>query len=360
MPLSAWWLIVTVLAAPLAVLPASWGPSLAETKNLAFLLLGAGTVLVFVRNLWLRAFGAWVLVAYLVAGAHVWALSAVLGVLAWLVFYQAGRELPEAGWAKLRLAVLAGALFQVAWVLLQLAHRDPIFEAIVPQSGPAPLFVEPVGWLGNPMDLALFLGISLPLLVVVRPVWLGGVSAALTAVIILGVLRTTVGVMAVGVTTVWLLWSWSSSWWVRGGIVLLVLLVGGLYFLRWDPHVGLRFVIWKQAAHVAGLRPFAGWGPNAVDHRVLLLVPAQEVRWNFIFNEWLQAWLELGLLGPGLALGYVVSMGRRLQARLAPAAELAPVFLIVLLASFFSIPFRIGPVALLAALALGQMERRLA
>ena len=354
------WLIVVVLAAPLAVLPASWGPSLAETKNLAFLVLGAGTVLIFVRNLWLRAFGAWVIVAYLMAGAHVWALSAVLAVLAWAVFHQAGRELSEASWAKLRLAVLAGALFQITWVLLQLAHRDPLFTAIQPQSGPAPEFVAAVGWLGNPMDLALFFGISLPLLVAVRPAWLGASAAGLMALMMLTVLRATVGIVAIGITALWLVWVWIPSWWVRIGALGFVGGLGVLYFVVWDPHVGLRWLIWKQAAHLAGLRPFAGWGPNAVDHRLLLLVPAQEVRWNFIFNEWLQAWLELGLLGPGLALGYVVSMGRRLQARLAPAAELAPVFLIVLLASFFSIPFRIGPVALLAALALGQMERRLA
>ena len=354
------WLIVVVTLAPLAVLPAAWGPSLAETKNLAFLVLGAGTMLSLVRNLWVRAFGAWVIVAYLMAGAHLWALSAVLAVLAWAVFHQVGRDLSEASWAKLRFAVLAGACFQVFWVVLQLAHLDPLFTAIQPQSGPAPEFVAAVGWLGNPMDLGLFFGISLPLLVAVRPAWLGATAAALTALMMLTVLRATVGIVALGVTALWLVWVWMPSWWVRLGALGVVGGLGVLYFVIWDPHVGLRWLIWKQAAQLAGLRPFAGWGPNAVDHRLLLLVPAQEVRWNFIFNEWLQAWLELGLLGPGLALGYVLAVGRRLRGRLATAAELAPVFVIVLLASCFSIPFRIGPVALLAALALGQMERRLA
>ena len=55
-----------------------------------------------------------------------------------------------------------------------------------------------------------------------------------------------------------------------------------------------------------------------------------------------------------------MTLGRRLRGRVSAGAELAPVLAILLAASCFSIPFRIGPVALLAALVLGQLERRLA
>ena len=67
------WLSVAVFLVPLALVPASWGASVAESKNFAFLLLGAGTVIVLVQNPWLRAFAAWTVTAYLLAGAHGWA-----------------------------------------------------------------------------------------------------------------------------------------------------------------------------------------------------------------------------------------------------------------------------------------------
>ena len=90
------------------------------------------------------------------------------------------------------------------------------------------------------------------------------------------------------------------------------------------------------------------------------MTPRTELRWNFVFNEWLQAWLELGLVAPALAIGYLVTLLRRLRDRVVEMAELAPALAFLLLASLFSIPLRIGPVALAAALVLGQMERRLA
>ena len=349
------WLIVAVFLAPLALVPASWGASVAEAKNFAFLLLGAGTVIVLVQNPWVRAFAAWTVAAYLLAGAHGWALSAAAGVLAWALLYQSAATLSPAAWRKVRAAVVVTALGQVAWVGLQVAHWDPIFVPAPVQSGPPPLFVGPHGWFGNPMDLALFLGLALPLCAAVHPL-LGG----LVAFVLLG-LHTTVGAVAVAVTAVWFNWQWLRGWWTRALLVLAIALAGVSYVRVMDPQgAGLRPLIWGQTVQLIGQRPLVGWGPNALDRSVIVLTPKTELRWNFIFNEWLQAWLELGVLGPGLALGYVVTVVRRLRGRMERATELAPVFLIVLLASFFSIPFRIGPVALLAALALGQMERRLA
>lgn len=353
------WLIVAVLVAPLALVPASWG-TVAEGKTFAFLLLGGMLVIALVQNLWVRLFAGWTVLAYLLAGAHGWALSAVGGVLAWALFYQQASGLTESAWGKVRLAVLASALVQVGWLGLQMADRDPIFNAAVTQGLIQPPAMPVVGWMGNPMDLALYLGLSLPLLAAVRPAWVGLTAAGVTAGAILLVLHATVGTMAVGVTAVWLGWSWLPSWWLRVGLVLAVGLLGGAYVVMADPHVGSRPLIWQQTLQLIGLRPFVGWGPNALDHRVILLSPVMEVRWNFVFNEWLQGWLELGLVAPALAAGYLVTLVRRLRGRVSAAAELAPVLVILLAASLFSIPFRVGPAALLAALCLGQMERRLA
>ena len=350
------WLSVAVLLAPLAIVPSSWGPTLAEAKNHAFLLLGAVTVIALVANPWVRAFAAWTLAAYLFHGAHPWALSAVAGVCVWALFYQQGATLSEAAWRKVRLAVVVAALGQVAWVGVQLAQLDPLFVPGPVQSGPPPSTVQPHGWFGNPMDLALFLGLALPLCAAVHPA-----LAGLVALVILVVLPTTVGAVAVAVTAVWLGWRYLRSWMARGTLVAAVAGAGLVYVLVADPQgAGSRPAIWLQTLHHIGQRPLAGWGPNALDHRVILMTPRTELRWNFVFNEWLQAWLELGLVAPALAIGYLVTLLRRLRDRVVEMAELAPALAFLLLASLFSIPLRIGPVALAAALVLGQMERRLA
>ena len=91
-----------------------------------------------------------------------------------------------------------------------------------------------------------------------------------------------------------------------------------------------------------------------------MITPQTNLRWNFVFNEWLQGALEFGLPGVVCAGGFLTSLAWRLRGRWTAAAELVPAAVIVLLASLFSIPFRIGPVALLAALVFGQLDRRIA
>ena len=288
-----WWLIAAVLAAPLAVLPAGSGPGLMQTKNLAFLLLGAGAVVWTVRNPWLRAFVAWTLAAYLWSGAHAWALMGVLGVLAWALLYQQATTLSESAWRKVRVAIVASALLQVAWMGVQALDHDPIFVPAPTQGGIVPTRLELVGWFGNPMDLALFLGVALPLVVAVHPL-LGGIVAGA----ILLALHTTVGAVAVAVTALWCLWRRTGAWWARGVLGLVVGGVGLAYVLVADPQgAGSRPVIWRQTVPLIAARPLLGWGPNSLDYRVLLLIPRTEQRWNFVFNEWLQAAMEMGISG---------------------------------------------------------------
>ena len=79
-------------------------------------------------------------------------------------------------------------------------------------------------------------------------------------------------------------------------------------------------------------------------------------RWNYFFSEWLQGTVELGFGAPLLAAGYLVSLARRLRGRWAACGEALPGALALLAVSFFSIPLRIVPTALLAALWLGRLE----
>lgn len=346
--MGTWWLLAAVLITPIVALPGAWGVDLFQARNAGFILLGLAVIAGLVANWWLRAFLGWVVLTFLWAGAHGWALSGLLGVLAWALFYGLAARTPAAEWPRVRWALAAAALFQLAWVAMQATGYDPLFVPVRTQGGLLPTSVPISGWFGNPMDLALYLGLGLPLLTAAHPALLLVVALAL------GALKVTAGFVGLAVTGLWLL---RRRPWCAVGFVGLVVL--GVLWL--DPQgAGLRPLIWKQMVQVALLRPWVGWGPNAIDYRIVIETPAQAVRWNFVFNEYLQGWVELGGVGLFLAGGFLASTFWRLRTRWAEAAELVPALAILLLVASFSIPFRSGPAALVTAVILGQLERRLA
>ena len=357
------WLIVAVLVAPLAVLPVSSGLHLAETKNYAFLFAGAGVVLHLVRNGWVRAFSVAAVLGYVLAGAPVWALSGVLGVLAWALLFQQAATLSPTSWRKVRLAIVASAGVQVAWMGVQWAGRDPLFNAAMTQGLVLPASTPISGFFGNPMDLALYLGVSLPFLAAAHPL-----LALVTAAAMAWWLPTTMGALAIGITALWMARHVVQGWLTRSAAAVTVAAALAGYLVLFDQQtlafdhqgVGLKAAAWAEGLRAVAERPWIGWGPNALDHRVFLVTPRYAVYWNFLFNEWIQGALELGVLAPVCALGFAVSLVRRLRGRIAEVGALAPAALIIAVASLVSIPFRIGPVALLAALVFGRLDRRLA
>ena len=349
MPQAAWWLIAAVLVAPLAAFPPETGIGLMQAKNVILIVLGLAVVIWRVPNPWVQGFAAWCVLAFLDSGLRVWALTGVLAVLAWCLLYAEAARLTETWWRKVRLAIAVAALFQIAWVGLQAAGIDPVFTGApsYPSSavrgGPPPL----IGWFGNPMDMALFLGLSLPALAALSP-WL--LAAGAVGILALG---ATVGAVALAIAALWR----APTWRWRAAVAVMLLLVGAWFAAVRDPQgPGLRPLVWTQAAVLAAQRPVFGWGPNALGYRILLIHPATKELWNFLFNEWLQASMELGVPAAVLAGGWLVHTGLRLRGRWARTGEALPACLILLAASTFSIPFRIGPTALLAALYLGRLE----
>jgi hypothetical protein len=342
------WLLFAILVTPVVAVPGGWGVDLFQARNAAFILLGLSVVVGLVADGWLRAFLGWTVVSFLWAGARPWALLGLLGVLAWALCYFLAARVSAREWPRVRVVLALAALFQIGWLVVQALGRDPLFVPLRTQGGILPDAVPLSGWFGNPMDLALYLGLALPLLVAVHPVFLLIVGVALCA------LKVTAGFVGLAVSGLWLLRR--RPWWALG---FLGLIVTGVLVL--DPQgAGLRPLIWKQAVQVAALRPVLGWGPNAVDYRIIIETPAQAVRWNFIFNEYLQGWLELGGVGVFLAGGFLASLFWRLRSRWSEAGELVPALVILLVVASFSIPFRSGPAALVTAVILGQLERRLA
>lgn len=345
------WLLVAVLVLPMAAWPDA-RPS--DTKNLAFLVTGAGAVVCLVRAAWLRALCAWTAVSALCAASAPWALWGLAGVLAWALLHQQAAALSPTSWRKVRAAIAAAALVQIAWLGAQALGLDPLFVPTVTQGGIRPAHVPLTGWFGNPMDLALFLGLSLPALVAVSPWLLLPAAAALLA------LQATAGFVCAGTLALWLALIRLPRWCAWMAVVGILGLVVAAVLVRDPQGLGRRPTGWAIAARLAWMRPLTGWGPNALDSPMLQVTtnhpwPPGE-RWNFFFNEWLQGAMELGLGAPLLAAGYLVSLARRLRGRWAACGEALPAVLVLLAVSCFSIPLRIVPTALLAALWLGRLE----
>lgn len=350
MSLGAWWLVAAMLVAPLAVFPAVTGIGIAQAKNGFFIMLGLALVVWRMPNGWLQAFAALAVLGTMRAGLTSWAMVGLLGILAWLLVYEEASRLSDRAWHLLRIAACGAVGVQLAWMAVQWFGLDPLFRPLdahgQPAAGPAPV----VGWFSNASDTALFLGLSLPLVAALSP-WL-----LLPCALGLAILRSTGGVACLAVVMLWLA-ARARSWAITGALGLLVV-VGAAGFFRYvdPPSGGYRVPVWKHATALVALQPLTGWGPNAVGHR-LQIVRANTERWEFLHNEWLQGALEFGVGGPALAAAYLVTLGWRLRhGRWREAGEAVPAAVALVLVSLFSIPLRIGPTALLAALYLGRLE----
>lgn len=346
------WLVTAVLLAPLAIAPATTGEPLAQVKNAAFVALAVGIVAWRCASPWLRAFAGLAAVSFALSGFHAWGLLGLGGITAFLLLHQESSRRSDAEWAVVRRAIAAAAGLQIVWMGVQALGVDPIFQGVTHDkygaivAMPAPI----VGWFGNRSDTALFLGLSLPALVAVSP-WL-----LVPAALALAALASTAGAACAAVTTVWLASRMRRS--ARVAALAGLVAAGALFLAHLDPQgLGHRPTGWAAAARLAAMRPVVGWGPNVLDSPHLRLAnAATNERWNFFFNEWLQGAVELGVGGPLLAAGYLASLARRLRGRWAACGEALPAAVALLLTSLFSIPLRIGPTALLAALYLGRLE----
>lgn len=346
------WLIAAVLIAPLAVFPASWGLSSFQSKNAVFILLGLCVAFAMTPNRWVQAWLWWAGVGYVLSGAREWGTLGLLGVLAWALVYQAASRLTATAWRNLRLAITAAACFQVAWMVLQGLGRDPVFSAVSYTGQVTAERVPPVGWFANPTDTALFLSVALPSVLIVHPL-LGGVVAAALLV----ALKSTAGFVGIAVAALWLAVRKDR----RSGVIAAGLLgvVALIHFVRLDPQgLGSRPMLWQHVASLVALKPIAGWGLNAYGNRLTTFSVFDE-QFDYVHSDYLQGALEVGLIGLGLALLYLATTAWRLRLRWREAGESVAVLATLAVVAVFSHPLHIGPVALLAALHLGYLERGL-
>lgn len=345
----AWLLIVGVLLGPLAIPEFGASKNLMEAKNAMFIHAGLGATLLVVRSWWVRAFLAWAWLSFLLSGMRGWAFLGLLGIIAWALLHDQAGRLTETGWRSVCWAVTVAAGFQMAWMVVQALGYDGLFRPITWGGGPLPAGspIPAQGWFGNPADAAVFLGLSLPAMMAVHPVLLLPTGIAVLS------LRSTAGFVCVGIAAAWWLLRYRPCWLLAALPVAAV--VTAVQFLWLDPQgLGWRPLIWSILLQFFAHRPWLGWGPNALEHVVIIDSPVG--RWNFGFSEWLQGGMELGIGAVLIAAAYVGWQAWRLRSRWRLAGVLVPAFGMLVAISVFSIPFRIGPVALLAALYLGRLD----
>lgn len=349
------WLIAAVLVAPLGINPFGASTGVMQAKNALLIHLGMGCVIWMLSSRWLQAILAVAWLSWLVNGMHGFLFIGLLGLVCWALLFEQATRLTDPQWRNIRAAIVIAACLQLAWMLIQATGHDPIFLGIAsPGQGAehvdSALRVPIEGWFSNTSDAALFLGLSLPAAVAWHP--------ALGLVVAAGVLamRSTAGLVCVGLVALW--WCARRGWRAFGAGMAVVVIGAGLFWWFLDPQgVGWRPTIWRAGFGVFLAKPITGWGLNAVDYSILVDSPVG--RWQFLQNEWLQLGVETGVMGLGVVVAYAWSLLWRMASAWERLGELVPAVLMLLVVSLFSIPFRIGPVALLGALYLGRTERLL-
>jgi hypothetical protein len=274
-----------------------------------------------------------------------------------------------------------------------------IFQLAMPEGGPAYLYKTTnigsvVGFFANHNHEAGFLLALMPLAVClgggrsersekeslrVRGIWLAGLYLLL-AIVALGVIRSRAGVILAAPAS---LGSLILLWWVSpsrgarfltialGGVIILGVAAVALFALT--PILGrfagglsqeFRFEAWPLVARAAvAALPFgAGLGTfDRVFRAVEPLALVARVYFNHAHNDFLELWLETGLLGGALFVAFLVWMMARMRVikssrdGLAAGALLA--MAILLACSVVDYPLRTETLATLFAFCAGIVAR---
>ena len=245
------------------------------------------------------------------------------------------------------------ALYGVA----QLLHLDPLQLGSQATMGRAGASNVPITVFGNQGLTAQYLAIVAPLCLIFRP-WVYRIFYGLMAVVILASTSLT-SVIALWVSTLIVL-AYRRCWWLCLSLVGIAL-VGVVYVHLTHQAATIytpsdRLVMWSQAWTVwkaAPLLAWTGFGLGAVESAHINGFWG----WAHLHCEPLQIIFELGVIGGGLLMGFLITVGHRLWVMPKSLASMGWIASLVSfsLISLVNFPLRIGATLMLGVLSLAAV-----
>lgn len=203
-------------------------------------------------------------------------------------------------------AIRWSGLIMLAYGVLQLANLDQFFD-----SGKGRDVL--VGTIGNPSHLAAYFSILLPLYL------LGGKRWSPASLVTIGLILCTksmTGQLAMAAVLLW--WSLFQPRWVTG----LLLAIGGLglaylWFHREGLNTWGRWEAWTIFWNFIKQKSILGYGPGFTMQLSQTITERGPIfQWRHCHNEFLQVWLEQGIVGLGLVIWTVWDAAMRVVRKL--------------------------------------------
>lgn len=198
-------------------------------------------------------------------------------------------------------------LLSVVYAAVQSMNMDQFFHEANTVGHGADLMV---GLLGNQTHFAAYLSFLMPIWLF-REGWGWKVTAAM-ALLCLVVLHSSIALLAAGVTLA--VWGWHQRW----RVPFLTVLGLGAMVVVWTQHAELvslhgRGLVWTEAwAMLQRGHAITGFGPGFLIQFVKGLPPEHLLHgWTHLHNEFLQSWLEFGLIGLALIGWLLAEVGTR-------------------------------------------------
>jgi len=291
--------------------------------------------LFFVRNPWLKGFLIWSMIRLILSyngptqGAQI-AYFSFNTILYFVVFFQVlSNYFNRIDFAKIFNAVGVAVLINSVWLILQYFGIWVLFEpneitcssnevrvlykhcvTIIPMNG------VPSGYysgLFSNMNMAASFQ-ALGLVVFFRKRWRWFIPVVLAGLVIS---QTLGGVLPAAIATgiyVWVKHRKSRIWLSVAISIGVIAYIGFVEDIGQIMYGNLRFELWRQSFKIIKVKFWTGWGIGQFKY----VFPAiysfaikgehSNLKWVFLHNEYLQLWIDQGLIGLTLAIGFIGSL----------------------------------------------------
>ena len=329
-----------------------------KIREIAFYSLGIIIASYLQKNRWLRYFIIWCVAScWINLFSPPSSYTILTNIFSALVIYIGITKLLEMGFLKANIllrGVCLVILLQCAWMIMQMFGVDPFFKTIDwdINKGKMPL----VGWAGNGALLGVFLSstsfLFLEYFKVKRIPILFFIALGFS--LLLKNATCAIAFSAGGLFYLLNKYKFKARY-VLGGILILLSLLG--FFLYIKPPNFDRFYIWNRIFHKwITLKPFMGHGLGTFSR--ISIQDHTHTSWFELHNDYLEMWLDVGLIGLTLFTGFIISKfiaffkSTRTNLQICLASGLVA----YLVSAMFLFPMRIVQTGFFALLLLGVLE----